>query len=349
MTTWPWLLALALLSLLAGVLTGWGLLQHLAYVLFGLDLIGLSVVLAGRRGLKVTGTTNRVRMTAGEEVEEIYEVSKESILPGIWLELDDGSGEHVSFGLSGRASDTIIRRQIIEGRGRHEVAGGVLRIRDPFGLFAITHQQLEGVAILAYPRPLRTREAVAAASASVSSSSRWRPIDTDATLGDLRTYQPGDPPARIHWRSTARRGTLMVTDPENSPGRSLWLLVDLGGGEEQAEIAAGIAAYLVEVLSQAGQEIGAVIAGERTVTAPPRRGRDHAARLLEMLSTVGPALRPQSDLLLAAGTQCGHAGSFLWVSSAANPDPYLRRLQTICPTVRFIPATAPDEEAAEAS
>jgi uncharacterized protein (DUF58 family) len=42
----------------------------------------------------------------------------------------------------------------------------------------------------------------------------------------LRTFRPGDSPRHIHWRTTARRGELMVREFEDLPNDNLILLVD---------------------------------------------------------------------------------------------------------------------------
>ncbi|MDI6874519.1 DUF58 domain-containing protein [Candidatus Solincola sp.] len=70
----------------------------------------------------------------------------------------------------------------------------------------------------------------------------------------VREYQPGDPLGRVHWRTTARRGDLVVREFEAERSTRLFILLDNRGGDLggwkardrldlQARVAASAAAY----------------------------------------------------------------------------------------------------------
>jgi uncharacterized protein (DUF58 family) len=327
--------------------------QHIGYALIGIELLGLLVTRLGGQGLIVSSRADRMRLSAGDEVEETYVLEKRSRWPAAWVEITPEGAidrEHVSLPPGGTRIVKHARRLPV--RGHYWVAGGTIRVRDPLGLFALTRVSLDPVEVTVYPRPIEVPDAVDAARALVSSQHRWRLGGADATLGDLRDYVPGDAPSRIHWRSTARRGALMVTDPETHRRRAHWLLVDLSGDDDDAERAAGIAAYLAEKLWRSSQAVGAVITGEELVVIPARRGREQAATILDGLANVQTSPDSQLERLLRAATQCENPGSFVLISAAVGSgeevyrprtsDPF-RRLRAVCPVIRVIPVVQPEE------
>src|SRR5439155_16399434 len=49
----------------------------------------------------------------------------------------------------------------------------------------------------------------------------------------LRTFRPGDSPRWIHWRTSARRGELMVREFEDTPNDHLVLVVEPGPADNR--------------------------------------------------------------------------------------------------------------------
>jgi uncharacterized protein (DUF58 family) len=188
-----------------------------------------------------------------------------------------------------------LRTRTFPFRGAYQLGGEEVRVGDPFGLFSLRACSLSGVEIVVYPRPIPiARESLAPALAELQSPRRAL---EDASLGDLRHYVSGDPPSRIHWRSTARTGTLIVAPPETRSGRSVWLAVDLGGGEEAADRTAGIAAYLVRELTAARCTVGCFVAGHESAAVPPARGPASSARVLDALARIEAQAEPGLDTL----------------------------------------------------
>jgi uncharacterized protein (DUF58 family) len=63
-----------------------------------------------------------------------------------------------------------------------------------------------------------------------SGQSRRRPVRLPTAQSDVhgvRTYRSGDSSRWIHWRTTARRGELMVREYEEAPSENLILVLDL--------------------------------------------------------------------------------------------------------------------------
>lgn len=66
------------------------------------------------------------------------------------------------------------------------------------------------------------------------------------SAGGTRPYAEGDPLGRIHWRSTLRRGKLMVMTPDDGDPPVPHLLLDAGTDEESFERALGAAAAFLD-------------------------------------------------------------------------------------------------------
>jgi uncharacterized protein (DUF58 family) len=317
MSTWPWIAALAVLAFLGGTVTGWSLLAHLAYALAGLDIAALGTVAAGRHGLRARSSVDRTCLTAGDTLLESCTLQKHSIWPAVWLQVEWSDGETSSLTLRGGASRTVGHERTFPHRGLYAAAGPHLIARDLLGLAAMAGASGPETPILVYPRPVPAPAALEAIRALAASRLRRPATELDATLGDLRDYVEGDAPSRIHWRTTARRGTLTVTDPECRQRRSLWLLVDMGGDEEAADEVAGIAAYLA--VATARFQLGAIVAGETLTIVHPRGGHASPGRILATLAEMPNAPESQLPALVRSARQAADPGCFVVVSAAARP------------------------------
>jgi uncharacterized protein (DUF58 family) len=333
---WPWLLLLALISFLGGVATGWPLLQHLGYGVAAVDLFALLVGLLAGRGLSMKASVNRLRVTAGEKFDETFEIGKRGLWPALWLELLDDSGVcHPVTLRSG--SCRIVRSRLADERGLHVAAGGLVRVRDPLGLFTLSRSRLESIYVTIHPRPMATASASLFLSRQARKRARHQLPSADPTSGELRGYRAGDPISRIHWRSTARTGRLHVTDPAPASDESIWLLVDAGGPHAEASI--GIAAYVARGLSQSRQPLGLILAGLDTEVVPPETGRRQTAEILDCLALIECGGRSRLDTLLVGASEQGRADSFILVTGAPLTEASLRLAHRL-PRLEIIRADA---------
>lgn len=82
--------------------------------------------------------------------------------------------------------------------------------------------------------------------------------DAAAEVRSVRSYVPGDPARLVHWRSTARRGELMVRELESAEllrGAALVIRVSLPDDNDRAEATASEAAGLVLAALDAGVRV----------------------------------------------------------------------------------------------
>ncbi len=100
-------------------------------------------------------------------------------------------------------------------RGLFQVGPLMLTVADPFGLVETSRTFTRSQHLLVTPRVYRLPEIRLGADRAGSGENRPRAISSageeDATV---REYRDGDDLRRVHWRSTARRGELMVRREE---------------------------------------------------------------------------------------------------------------------------------------
>jgi uncharacterized protein (DUF58 family) len=110
----------------------------------------------------------------------------------------------------------------------------------------------------------------------------------------LRTFRAGDSPRHIHWRTTARRGELMVREFEDMPNDNLILIVDpwtpetpSSGDNADLERLLSVAATIVwEWCRQKGDELALAIAGMPPSVRHGISGRELALDMLQALARV---------------------------------------------------------------
>ena len=130
----------------------------------------------------------------------------------------------------------IDHRLVVTRRGRHQLGPLRQSVADALGL-ARTRRLVPGtVEVLALPQvhPLEPlRAAAGLGSASDATVLKTSLIGSDDVL--VREYLPGDDVRRIHWRSTARTGELMVRREEQAWDPSAVVLID-----NRAEVLGGL-------------------------------------------------------------------------------------------------------------
>jgi len=126
-------------------------------------------------------------------------------------------------------------------------------------------------------------------------SSRWLVGEIGPNAARVREYTSGDTLNRIHWRSTAHTGKLMVTefdaDRSDYATKSTWIVLDMhqdsqlgDGNESTEEYGITVAASLIKKYVDSGQHIGLIASGDRPYLFPPETGSQHLWHVLEALA-----------------------------------------------------------------
>jgi uncharacterized protein (DUF58 family) len=167
-------------------------------------------------------------------------------------------------------------------RGRFVVGPAQVGIADPFGL-TIRTVTLGGQAdIIVRPRVHELRGVVPAPGQRRAAASARARVPVPSTAHDeflaLREYEVGDDLRRIHWRSTARVGELMVRDDEAAWRPHTVLVLDnradahTPASYEAALVATasialrlGRAGRAIEVITTSGRRLGGTLAEQLRV------------------------------------------------------------------------------------
>jgi uncharacterized protein (DUF58 family) len=176
-------------------------------------------------------------------------------------------------------------------RGRYRVGPLALSSTDPFGLARRTLDGIDDSEVLVRPRvhdivpPIVTGRRAAGESDLPAA----RAIVSD--LGDefltLREYELGDDLRRVHWRSTARTGDLMIRQHEARWRSRATVVLDVhpdGLDPESFEVAVEAAASVVSRLLRLQRRVELVTSSGELVGV----GGDPRHDLIDRLATVAP-------------------------------------------------------------
>ncbi|GGM15466.1 DUF58 domain-containing protein [Deinococcus aerophilus] len=193
----------------------------------------------------------------------------------------------------------------LNSRGVYPWPGARLHWADPLGLFwrSVPLGEAHHLEVFPTTHGLRLPELLRPLL-SEGALSRQLGLDDPISLRSVRDYVPGDPPGRIHWRSSARTGTLSVREPERTAASSVTVYLDVsGGGEVFAESAARLAASLLQ--EALALELPVSVATNAGATAPGRHAEALHAALLALArlepdaaSPVIPPVRSGGNLII---------------------------------------------------
>ncbi|MFK7602739.1 DUF58 domain-containing protein [Deinococcus sp. SM5_A1] len=150
--------------------------------------------------------------------------------------------------LLGHSEQEVRTHLTLNSRGVYEWPGATLHWADPLGLFwrSVSVPASQHLDVFPSPHSLRLPDLLRPLL-SEGGLSRRLGLDDPISLQSVREYVPGDPPGRIHWRSSARTGTLSVREPERTAASSVTVYLDVSsGGEVFTESAVRLAASLVQ-------------------------------------------------------------------------------------------------------
>jgi uncharacterized protein (DUF58 family) len=179
-------------------------------------------------------------------------------------------------------------------RGRHRFEPVRLAISDPFGLAEADLSVEDEQALVVYPRLTELERLFFDGGAGPEHGRQLllrRPVGFD--LHSVRDYQQGESLRRVHWPSTARRGSLMVKELEDAPRDEVAVLLD---GDPVAVAGSPPDSSFDAAVRVAGS----------VLLAHVRRGRrctlvlNTAGREVQSVSADGPEWQRALELLAAA-------------------------------------------------
>ncbi len=249
------------------------------------------------------------RAYLGEEVPVELEVVNNTILPLIWLRIQDSlpielspSGSFKRVISLGPRGKTILEYTLkTQKRGYYPVGPLVIHSGDVFGLGR--ERRVEGGKeyLTVYPKIVMLNKIGLPSHSPIGTLRHHQPIYEDPTrIMGKREYVAGDSLRRVDWKSTAITGTLQVKKFEPSIALDTTIFVNLNSGEyelkarfDASELAIVTAASMANWIVRHKQSIGLVTNGLDPLASkqpfsplPPRKGEGQLMRILDVLARV---------------------------------------------------------------
>ena len=175
-------------------------------------------------------------------------------------------------------------------RGRFEVGPLSVSVTDPFALVQRTQYVLGTEEVIVYPR---VRDVLPPPEMGGLDIDREQPqvrsrIEPSGEFHTLREYAPGDDLRHVHWRSTARRGHLMMRQNEARRRTPVLVVLDVRPGSHDRasfERAVEACASIVNAIERADRPVEVMLSTGRMIGAP---GRRHLGTVMDELAVVEP-------------------------------------------------------------
>ncbi len=228
------LIALGVIGIAAGMASDQRDVGWIGLLLLLTPIIAAVVVSRAHLHLICDRTVIPARVTLGGRMETRLRVRKQGRLPVGMLRFEERVPQQLGHRprFSARAFTGEWDRQVtypLDGlvRGRYRVGPLLVRAVDPFGLAQVDRRFRASNDVMVTPEivPLGVLASASALGTSGESSpQRVGLIGTDDVM--VREYRLGDDVRRIHWRSTAHKGELMVRREEQAWEPSVTLILD---------------------------------------------------------------------------------------------------------------------------
>lgn len=288
-----------------------------------LPLLAAAFVGRNRYRLALARTVSPQLVTAGQPAQVTLSLTNEGKAPSGALLLEEQLpyvlGTRPRFALGGvhqgwqREVTYPVRSEV---RGRYDIGPMTVRLTDPFGLVEMGRAFRSTVPLTVTPRTVALPPIPLGGSATGSGDNRPRAFAVGSAEDvTVREYRRGDDLRRVHWRSSARVGELMVRREEQPWQSRATVFLDnrshvhRGQGLASSfEGAVSAAASIALHLSHRGFMVRLVTAtGEQEATAWHMRDANTNARpILESLAVVSLVARDTIDSSWL--TEGGHSG-----------------------------------------
>ena len=316
-----WLTGTGLVVLVAAMVSGQRDIMRVGLLLLALPLVALVLVLRARLRMSAERSVEPAHVALGTPMHGRITLGHDSLLPAALLELEDQVppelGERPRF-LVDRASShwqrTIEYPLLGRARGHYRTGPLMVRTTDPFGLVRLDRTFTATSDVVVTPQVFDLTRAAGGGSGGSAGEARPRRIGlvgADDVL--VREYRQGDDTRRIHWRSTARSGELMVRREEQALDPSTSVLLDTRasahagrGVHHSLEWAVSAVASVGLQLAEDGYAVDVTTSEGPLQRSATGRGPVAADALLQQLTDLQPSAgRDLGHLLSDAGGERG--------------------------------------------
>lgn len=340
MSGWKWYAGAGVL-LAAALVLRMGLLAYAMYALLGLMVVTRLAARLWTDGLTARRRCDRQNARIGDSVQVSLTIRNQGKLPVPWVLVEDVlaakalhsqpprlrvEGKRMKLSMLGLGGETKLRYEIIfDMRGYYQIGPLVLESGDLFGLHRRFRVATEPSFVLVYPKVIPLEGYELASRRPMGEIRIMHRLYEDPTrIAGVRHYQAGDSLHRVHWRATARTGTLhsKVYEPSTIAGATIVLDFHQAGyaacGEPmRSELAVTAAASLANAVYQLGQQVGLVTNGRDAVDRIRTEGWEHDYRTRQA-ARAGAEMSERSERLQP-----------LAVETRRGPEQLMRILETL--------------------
>ena len=334
-------LAGAILLLVFAILFGLDLLAYAMYVLLAVMLVSRFLTRNWAESLAATRECNRLSAEIGDQVAVVIALKNNSRWPVAWVLLEDllprealmfdpprlkigGRRVQITM-LRGSARKTMLYQVTPTKRGYYQLGPLVLETGDLFGLHRRYRVLTEPHFLLVLPKVLPLAGYEVASKRPIGEvRMTYRLYEDPTRIAGVRAYERGDALNRVHWRATARTGTLhsKVYEPSTVAGATLLMEFHVAAHEKKdephrSELAVTAAASIANAVYLMNQQVGLVTNGRDAADRVRHEGwaHDHRSRAEALASAT---VRDKSDRLQP-----------LIVPTRRGPEQIVRILETL--------------------
>ena len=220
-------------------------------------------------------------------------------------------------------------------RGRYAFGEARAVIEDAFGLQRVELPLSAPAALLVYPRLAELTRLFSEGGAYGRDGRRVlvrRQSGFD--LHSVREYEQGESLRKVHWRSTAKRGQLMVKELEDSPRDEVAVLLDARGavdpavGEDVFDVQVRAAGSILLAQARRGRRALLVVNGASVVSQRVHSLAGDWRAALDVLAAAEPDGRsPAAALLADEASAASRALELTVVTASVSPQLVERLLQ----------------------
>src|SRR5262245_34314916 len=310
----------AILILVIALLFGFDLLAYAMYVLLAIMLVSRYLTKTWAESLSATRSCSQLSAEVGQNVAVVITLKNSGRWPVAWVLLEDllpadalifqpprlvVGGKRVQLSmLRGSGRKTMLYQLTPTRRGYYQLGPLVLETGDLFGLHRRYRVLTDPQFLLVLPKVLPLAGYDVASKRPIGEvRMTYRLYEDPTRISGVRAYERGDALNRVHWRATARTGTLhsKVYEPSTVVGATLLMDFHVASHDRKhephrSELAVTAAASIANAVYLLNQQIGLVTNGRDAADRVRFEGwaHDHRSRAEALASA---SVRDKSDRL----------------------------------------------------
>lgn len=251
------------------------------------------------------------RIFLGEQAQVRLEISNTSWLPSVWLHVRESLPPAVTLSKPINQVATLAPKGTVsldyrlEGRRRGYYPIGPLKLHsgDIFGVVDQVEREFDPNYLTVYPKIIPFTRVPLPSHSPLGTLRHTQPVFEDPTrVIGKRDYVDGDSLRAVDWKTTGKTGKLQVKkfEPSIEIETQIFLNLDARDFNKRTphldtELAIVVAASIANWIIAQRQSVGLVTNGVDPLPGdghaqpvPPRRGRNHLMRILDVLARIEP-------------------------------------------------------------